>query len=246
MKVYLNNINGVPNAIISMFMSKRTWTPELNDDVLRVCSNLFNYDGTYSIEINNTETYEDDKAKLDKWLKSLFKFGQKHFTMLRFIDFSCTVEGLHRAGQDDFDSHAKRLDNRIIRSSTRLSDFGGSEKSDYYKDKILTTDEICSLQGIELPTTITINNKNYVKSVNGYILEEYATNKDIKRGLYMLSIPSNFVFTCNITEFAHIVKERDINSNANAEVKQMIEIIIEKLREVFPQLTRDYYYDILN
>ncbi len=53
--------------------------------------------------------------------------------MGRFLDFSFTVYNLHRAGQDDLDSHAKRMENRIIRSSTRLADFAAGEMSDYYK-----------------------------------------------------------------------------------------------------------------
>ena len=51
--------------------------------------------------------------------------------MLDFVTISVTVEGIHRAGQDDWDAHAKRFDNRIIRSSTRLADFSEGEMSDY-------------------------------------------------------------------------------------------------------------------
>ena len=70
--------------------------------------------------------------------------------MLRFIDISVTVEGLHRAGQDDWDSHAARFNNRIIRSSTRLASFG-YEMSEWYQDKIIPTDAALDLLGIEAP-----------------------------------------------------------------------------------------------
>jgi hypothetical protein len=48
-------------------------------------------------------------------------------------------------------------------------------------------------------------------------------NKDVKRGLYMLSIPSNFIFKINLTEYAHVYKERNEKSTANPEVRKCIE-----------------------
>lgn len=246
MQVYLNNINGLSNAIISMFMSKRTWTPELNADIIRVCSKFYDEMGLPKTNIVPRKDNLEDQNKLNKWLASLFKFGQRHFTMLRFIDFSFTVEGIHRGAQDDFDSHAKRLDNRIIRSSTRLATFSDGEMSDYYKGKIYTTDDICKMQNIDLPDKVDINGETFIKTTNGYIREDLSNNKDIKRGLYMLSIPSNFIFMCNLTEFAHILKERDINSNANPELIYMIELVLNDLQKVFPQLTREYLYGIPN
>ena len=66
--------------------------------------------------------------------------GRKHITVLRYIDISIMTEGLHRAGQDDIDAHARRFDNRIIRSSTRLAEFSDGEMSDY----IPTDDEIAN------------------------------------------------------------------------------------------------------
>ena len=90
--------------------------------------------------------------------------------MLRFIDFSITMEGLHRAGQDDWDAHAKRFENRIIRSGARLSTFD-YEISDYYKDKILPTDLDLKELGLPIPEKIGHGGKTYVKRVNGYIEE---------------------------------------------------------------------------
>lgn len=240
MNVYLNNISGVPDAILSMYMSKRTWTPELNKQVLDVCSRVFDQHGFVyeTVSMNDWNLVKD-------WLEKLFRFGKKHITLLRYIDFSCTVEGLHRGAQDDFDSHAKRLENRIVRSSTRLSVFG-NEKSDFYKDKILTTDEACNLLSISLPETLVHKGKTFIKTCNGYVLEEHVKDKDVLRGLYMLSIPSNFIFKCNITEWSHIVKERDINSNAAPELRQVVELVNDKLIKQFPQLTREYYYSIIN
>ena len=54
-------------------------------------------------------------------------------------------------------------------------------------------------------------------------------NNDVKRGLYMLSIPSNFIFRIQLTEFAHVYKERNINGTANPEVKAAIESMVDQL-----------------
>ena len=165
--------------------------------------------------------------------------------MLKFIDLSITVEGLHRGGQDDWDSHAKRFDNRIIRSSTRLARFG-NEMSDFYKDKIIPTDEALKLWGINLPESIKKNGDTYVKTINGYVREDLKDDNDARRGLYMLSIPSNFIFRINLAEFAHVYKERNQNSHANPEVKQCCEAIMDELNNAQPMFTRELMLEIKN
>jgi hypothetical protein len=166
--------------------------------------------------------------------------------MLRFIDFSVTVEGLHRAGQDDWDSHSQRFNNRIIRSSTRLATFEDGEMSEWYKGKILPTDTALSILGLKVPDEIVYEENIYVKSVNGYILEEFKDNKDVKRGLYMLSIPSNFIFKVNLTELAHCIKERDENGNANPEVKLFVEDLLSQITKTYYKINRELFYAIQN
>lgn len=238
MKVYLNNISRISDAIITMFMSKRTWTPELNQEIIETCDRVFDKQGKWEVF-----TTKEDLDKVNNWLNKLFKWGCKHTTMLRFVDMSFTVEGLHRGAQDDFDSHAKRLDNRIVRSSTRLATFG-TEKSEFYEGKILTTDEVLYELGIEIPDELTYNGRKYVRTENGFIEEQFVNDKDVKRGLYMLSIPSNFIFKCNFTEWAHIVRERDCNSHAAPELREMVEQVCNNLQDIFPQLTKEYWYSI--
>ena len=240
MKVYLNSIVGIDDAIETMFLSKRTWTPELREEIRKTCDNVLDRNGNIKAVAS--------KEELDtvmKWLTQVCKMTRRHITVGRFIDFSFTVEGLHRGGQDDWDAHTKRYENRIIRSSTRLADFG-NEKSDYYKDKIITTDEALNILEITAPNEITLNGKKYVKTINGYILEEYKDNRDVKRGLYMLSIPSNFLFKVNLTELAHVYKERNINGTANPEVKDLAEICIDKIQAVFYQFNRELMLAIQN
>ena len=226
MEVFLNRIDGVDDAIISMFLSKRTITRELELDVRNETlahSNLA-FDGKTPFGALNgmSETLND-------WLKRLFKWGVRHYTMLRFIDLSFTVYGLHRAGQDDLDSHAMRMQNRIIRSSTRLADFSRGEMSSYYQGKIIPTDVALAVLGITTPDEIEYEGQTYVRATNGYILKGMEDSKDVKRGLYMLSIPSNFIFRITLTEFAHVFKERNNDGTANPEVKQAVESMTSQL-----------------
>ena len=227
MEVYLNRIDGWDDAIISMFLSKRTLTRELELDIRRevaTCTNSNPEVGPVGMLVNPTE-------KLNDWLTKLFKWAPIHITMGRFLDLSFTVYGLHRAGQDDVDAHAMRMNNRIIRSSTRLADFSHGEMSTYYQNKIIPTDMALAVLGISTPDEFEYDGATYVKGVNGYILKGMENNKDVKRGLYMLSIPSNFIFKINLTEYAHVYKERNDNSGANPEVKICIESATSALEE---------------
>ena len=109
MFVYLNEISGLWNAIDTMYMSKRSWTRDREQHIKSLYAQHFDRWGMKISEPN------DEMADL---LTKLFKWAPVHITMGRFLDFSFTVEGMHRGAQDDFDSHAKRLDNRILRSSS--------------------------------------------------------------------------------------------------------------------------------
>lgn len=240
MHVILNNISSVQDAIEAMYFTKRTWTEELHNDLSNLYNKCFDNHGIWRKDVGSV-----DRERMTKLITSVCKMTKRHITIGRFIDFSFTVVGLHRAGQDDWDAHTKRYENRIIRNSTRLADFG-NEKSDYYKDKILTTDEALSILEIKSPNEIEYNGKIYVKTINGYILKEYVDNKDVKRGLYMLSIPSNFIFKVNLTEFAHVYKERNSNGTANSEVKECAEQCLNLINNVFDMMDRQLMLDILN
>ena len=227
MEVYLNRIDGWDDAILTMFYSKRTITRgfeyEVRDAIFQSTNNDPAY-GTIGSLVDSKEW-----SKVEGWLKTLFKWAPYHITMGRFLDFSFTVYGMPRAGQDDWDAHTMRFNNRIIRSSTRLADFQGGEMSDYYQNKIIPTDMALAVLGITTPDEIEFEGNVYVKGVNGYILKGMESNKDVKRGLYMLSIPSNFIFKINLTEFAHVYKERRVEGTANPEVKDGCEKMVDLL-----------------
>lgn len=243
MEVYLNRVDGWDDAIISMFLSKRTLNRDLEMDIRNEVANCINTNpehGPVGAFLYTTE-------KLQDWLQKLFKFAPMHITMGRFLDFSFTVYGLHRAGQDDWDAHAKRMENRIIRSSTRLADFSHGEMSEYYQDKIIPTDTALAFLGISTPNEIEYEGKTYVRGVNGYILKGMEKNKDVKRGLYMLSIPSNFIFKMNLTEWAHLYKERNKNGTANPEVKLCAEKSTDEIEAAsLGFITRDLLLKIKN
>ena len=176
MKATVTSITGFYEAFVSMFMSKRTWTPELDEEIKTVCSKVVDANGKL-YENQEVESYK----QFCKWLSMLLRMGKRHITILRYLDITIMTEGLHRAGQDDVDAHARRFDNRIIRNSTRLATFDDGEMSNYYKDKVLTDGQACKILGFELPNKIDHNGKTYVKSTNGYVLKEYENNKDVDR-----------------------------------------------------------------
>ncbi len=246
MKVYLNEITGIADALVSMFMSKRTWTREYEVEIRRVCESVLHRNGKLK---NDDElrllAEQDDIDKFNAWLESLVKWGWTHITMLRFIDMSITVEGLHRAGQDDWDAHANRFNNRIIRSSTRLASFD-YEISEWYQDKIVPTDIALAHLGIKLPDAIDKDGVSFVKTINGYVREDLKDDKDSKRGLYMLSIPSNFIFKVNLTEWGHVYKERNISGRANPEVKICCESIADEIESFHRQFNREFFMKIKN
>ena len=97
---------------------------------------------------------------------------------------------------------------------------------------------------IDTPETVTIDGVDYSKTVNGYIRTTLKDNKDVKRGLYALSIPSNFIFKVNLTEFAHVYKLRKGGSGANPEVQMLADMIKDNIEDYTNGLiTRD---DILS
>ena len=241
MNVNVNSITGFEDAFVAMYISKRSWTPELDREIRNICDEVLDKYGRIRPNCN-----KENLEQFNNWLSMLLRMGRKHITVLRFIDISIMTEGLHRAGQDDVDAHARRFDNRIIRSSTRLAEFSDDEMSNYYKDKVITTNKALNILGIDIPETIEYEGSIYVKSPNGYVKEEYKNNKDVKRGLYMLSIPSNFVSKINLCEWGHVFGERNENGGANPEVKEWAEKVMELITKYHNQITRDYVLSIKN
>ena len=241
MNVYLNEITGLADALTSMYMSKRTWTRELEEQIRYDCTIVDCFGASDLSHVPAImQEYKDSENRMDKRIESFCKFAWKHITMLDFITLSVTVEGLHRAGQDDWDAHAYRFNNRIIRSSTRLADFGENEMSDFYKDKIIPTEIALGMLGIETPQTIEKDGQTFVLADGGYIREDLKDNRDAKRGLYRMCIPSNFIFKINLAQWAHVYKMRNKDGSANPEVKEVAERIQDEVERVLPWFDRDF------
>ena len=237
MKVYLNEITGMADALVSMYMSKRTWTPELDKEIRT----------DWHMDAYRHKVYDEEMGeRTTKRIESFCKYAWMHTTMLDFVTISATVEGIHRAGQDDWDAHACRFNNRIIRASTRLADFDEGEMSDFYKGKIIPTD-VALLQHFHtcLPPEIVEDGQVYVKAPNGYILKEMKDNRDVKRGLYMESIPSNFIFKCNMAQWAHVYRLRNKNGTANPEVKQLAEMLQDEVEKQMPWFDREFLAKVM-
>lgn len=91
----VTSITGFYGAFVSMFMSKRTWTHELDEEIKKVCNSVLDNNGRMH-EKQDSENLE----KFNKWLGMLLRMGKRHITVLRYIDITIMTEGLHRAGQD--------------------------------------------------------------------------------------------------------------------------------------------------
>ena len=125
-----------------------------------------------------------------------------------------------------------------------MQDF--SSVSEFYEGKIIPFDQAAKKLGIEIPDKIEDDGKEYIKTINGYILESEKDNPDVQRGLYMLSIPSDFIFNVNLTEFAHVYKERGNHGSANPEVKRCAEEIATQLELFQPTFNRELLMAIQN
>ena len=245
MEARVNSIVGIDDAICTMYISKHNLTRDLESYIRSTIEEVTDRTGLIHRDCDQTAYNE-----FQKWLNMLCKMGRRHITVLKFIDISVSVYGMHRAGQDDIDSHACRFHNRIIRNSSRFAGIKDESHlqnmSEYYSDKVLTTDAAISELGIELPEKIEHDGKIYVRAFNGYIVEGMENNPDVKRGLYNLGFPSDFIFKVNLAEFAHVYQERGNHGGANPEVKECIEMIANQLEIMHKQFTRELLMGIKN
>lgn len=239
MKVKLNSISGIDDAILTMYFSRGTWNWGLDKrvrDTVRACTDRRGkFHGAAGPE--ERDEYNRD---MTTWLK----YAPIHATMATFVDLSFTVEGMHRAGQDDWDSHAKRMDNRIIRQSTRLGNIPEDAKSAYYEGKILTDHEAMKILGYDIPAEIEYEGQTYVRVHDGYVLKGLEKKRDVHRGLYHESFPSNFTFKINLAQFAHVYRHRNDKGTAHPEVKELAETCMRLITEAQPLLTRDIVMSI--
>lgn len=254
MQVNVTGIFGWEQALKALYTSKRhldyrkdheiTETVRLATDHngLILDLDILSHDSNHDIPIEKREKAIEEFHRM---AKILFDVGKEHIALLRFLNMDIVTFGIHRAGQDDIDAHAVRFNTRIVRASTRLAIFT-DEKSDWYKDKIMSTDDALKRLNIHFPESIITENGEFVRCTNGYVRIDCADDKDVLRGLYMKSIPSDFISQINLTEFSHVYKLRQLGSTANPEVQEWAEQVAEQLCNINPYITRELLLEIPN
>ena len=244
MKFTLMEVRGLADACLALKMSRRSYTQEYENklrDAIRFCTyektGFFYKEATMAKENGDYVWLVNELNKVAKWGAGVgvdTSIDAGHETILRFIDFSIHVEGLHRGAMDDFDAHAMRMNNRIVRSSTRGNGaYNANEMSDWYKDKIVTAGYIDSVNG-SASDTITIDGEVYVNVGDGYIRKDLAQNGDAQRGLYRLSIPMDCICKINLHDMRHIYMRRNKYTHASPELAYGIEMLADQIEEALP------------
>lgn len=279
MKIKDLQITGYPEMVRSIFITNKKYNDEIaerinNGEKVRARILALKLSGVLPrcvIPKNDMEDYEWYRKKIETAIKlscgSLYDKVSSdvpltpehvqlcHSTIGRFLDISCVVDGLHRGATDDFDAHAKRLDSRIIRRSTRTTSPDDIELSDWYKGKIIPFGDLngktvgAQDEGesdshdftIKLPDTIFIDGLAYKKTRFGYVLYEYKDDYDVLRGLTPLGMSNLFIFKCNVTEWAHITRLRRPGTQASPELQQLIKMINDEIEKHEPLLNDNFW-----
>lgn len=240
MNFRLMEVRGLVTTLLTLKMSKRTYTEEY-ENKLRLWNRMFTHsESGFVVQRNQVSVGQrEDYDEFIKALDTLAKWGAGvglsadidagHETLLRFIDFDIHVTGLHYAGIADLDSHAMRMNSRIVRSSSRLTTKGSTELSDWYKDKIIPF-----TNGDTTAEYITQNGQTYVKTASGYVREDLLEDKDALRGLYPLGMASDCIFKVNLFDMRHIYMRRNEYTHANPELKAGIEMLADQIEEALP------------
>lgn len=261
MKFTLKEVSGLTQAMTSLMMSKRHYNPERHDDLMRKLNWVTDYKGfirkdcpydppadKYACTVNGAPcllTYDEVYQEIVGELTKLAKWGagvggeawidDGHETLLRYIDFTFVVEDLHRGAMDDLDAHAQRFNNRIVRSSTRYDGaYKQSERSDWYKERIVSTEEALAAAGISIPGAIVIGGTNYVKVPNGYAVSGLEKNGDVLRGNYPLSIPMSAVMKIDLVNLRHVYMRRNKFTKASPELRDGIEMLADQIEQAVP------------
>lgn len=266
MEFKLVEITGLAQAYAALKESKRNYDYEDHLRMMQLIRDHSDYRGFFIPSSERKATplpaYAEEERVLLKTYETMAKWGAGvgreeegawydagHETLLRFIDFTFAVIGLHRGAMDDLDSHAKRFDNRIVRSSTRYDGaYQQSERSDWYKDRILSVEEVLQALHRGIPKTATVNGKKYVKAANGYVLEGSEHDGDVLRGNYPMSIPMSATMKINLVDLRHVYMRRNKYTKASPELRDGIESLADQVEAALPgdlgKLVRyDYAFD---
>lgn len=228
-------ISGYATAISSLYMTNRSLTPERLHNIRFVVEKATDRFG-FLLQNEYTEQFLD-------YMNRTITYGirHEHWQILKFLDVHILMEGLHRGAQDDYDAHAKRME--ILRSTTRTAkgaDF--AEFSDFYKEKILTFDEAYQLltHSDGLPPSLKLDGKTWAKTPWGYVLQEYAADADVRRGLVGLGMASNNIskvpYGEHLRHIYNLRRENPSGKPANPELQQAMEQLRAELTLKCPPL----------
>ena len=117
--------------------------------------------------------------------------------------------------------------------------------SDFYRRKIIPTEVALDICSVKIPQSIVVEGHTYVKTEGGYIREDLKDDRDVKRGLYRECIPSNFIFKCNMAQWAHVYRVRNAKGTANPEVKEVAERIQDAIENRLPWLDREFLQKVM-
>lgn len=219
MNLEVLEISGYVPAICSLYMSKRT----LNEDRLTDIINTVNGATDKRGFIIADSPYRD---KLYDYLSKAIRYGIRfgHHQILKFIDVTIYMQGLHRGAQDDYDAHAARMN--IIRSSTRsVNGAQHSEFSEFYNDKLIPFKDLKFM-----PEVLVVENEEYVKTTWGYVKSGHETDGDVLRGLTPLGLASDNISKVAYGEhLRHIYSVRRMEGHANPELKKAMELLRSEL-----------------
>lgn len=258
MSIELMEVSGIPHALAALKQSKRHYSVEDHLIDIRFYREVSDERGFILPEdelcADAAAKVENDLTKLAKWGAGV---GQKesgswidagHETLLRYIDFTFAITNVGYATMADLDSHAKRFDNRIVRSSSRLASYNETESCWWYEDKNLELGQVAEILGLEYPDTFEYNNLTWKRTANGYVPLGYENDKDIVRGNYPLHIPMSAVMRINFVDLRHVYMRRNLYTHATPELKVEIEDLANQIEIAIPydlgKLIRyDYAYD---
>ena len=98
MEVYLNRIDGIDDAMVSLTMTNKVWNRDIEEHIRDIVRCVNDSKGRF---VPQEEGYDDIEGnEYSERFTKLLNDAKKHITVGSFIDFSCTIGGLHRAGQD--------------------------------------------------------------------------------------------------------------------------------------------------
>ncbi len=251
-RIELVEITGLAQAITELKISKKNYNQKEHHRIMKMIKEETDYRGFIK---NNNPKFELNELcnKVAKWGAGVdldVKIDAGHDVLLRDIDICFITHGLHRGGQDDLDSHAKRFDNRIVRESTRLATFDDCECSEWYLDKIKSTNVVLNELGVEVPKEYTDKNGiNWIYVSNGYVRKPYVDDKDVLRGNYPLSIPSTASWKINLHDLRHVYMRRNVNTHAHPELTNLMESLADQIEKAIPNdlgklIRYDYAYNL--